>query len=44
VHEILAGHDGLAWLAGYRDPDFIAEVYAHADGDRRSVAQAEDLV
>jgi SAM-dependent methyltransferase len=44
VHEILAAHDGLARLAGYRDPDFLAEVYAPAGGDRRSVAQAGGLV
>jgi SAM-dependent methyltransferase len=44
VHDILAAHDGLARLAGYRDPDFIAEVYAPAGGDRRSVAQAGGLV
>ena len=40
VHEDLAAHPGLARLAGYRDPDFTAEVYARADGDLRSVAQA----
>jgi SAM-dependent methyltransferase len=40
VHEILAAHPALARLARYRDPDFTAEVYARADGDRRSVAQA----
>jgi SAM-dependent methyltransferase len=44
VHALLAGHDGLARLAGYRDPDFLAEVYAAAGGDRRSVAQSEGLV
>jgi SAM-dependent methyltransferase len=44
VHDLLAGHDGLARLAAYRDPDFIAEVYATAGGDRRSVAQAESLI
>ena len=27
----------------YRDPDFTAEVYARADGDLRSVAQAEGI-
>jgi SAM-dependent methyltransferase len=43
VHEILAAHDGLARLAHYRDPDFTAEVYAHADGDLRSVAQASGI-
>jgi len=44
VHAILAAHDGLARLAGYRDPDFLAEVYTPAGGDRRSVAAAEGLV
>ncbi len=39
VHEDLAAHPALARLAGYRDPDFTAEVYARADGDLRSVAQ-----
>ncbi|TVZ04586.1 methyltransferase domain-containing protein [Trebonia kvetii] len=39
VHEVLAGRAGLARLARYRDPDFTAEVYTHADGDLRSVAQ-----
>jgi SAM-dependent methyltransferase len=40
VHEDLAAHPGLARLARYRDRDFTAEVYARADGDLRSVAQA----
>jgi trans-aconitate methyltransferase len=40
VHEDLATHPALARLARYRDPDFTAEVYARADGDLRSVAQA----
>jgi SAM-dependent methyltransferase len=40
VHEDLAEHQGLARLARYRDPDFTAELYARADGDLRSVAQA----
>ena len=44
VHQALAGHPGLARLAGYRDPDFTAEVYARADGDLRSVAQAGGIV
>ena len=44
VHERLAAHDGLARLARYRDPDFTAEVYARADGDRRSVAQVGGIV
>jgi SAM-dependent methyltransferase len=44
VHEILAACSGLARLARYRDPDFTAEVYAPADGDLRSVAQAGGIV
>jgi SAM-dependent methyltransferase len=44
VHEILAADGGLTRLAGYRDPDFLAEVYTPAGGDQRSVAQAEGLV
>jgi SAM-dependent methyltransferase len=44
VHELLGGHAGLARLACYRDPDFTAEVYTHADGDLRSVAQAGGIV
>jgi SAM-dependent methyltransferase len=44
VHQVLAGHPGLARLAGYRDPDFTAEVYTHSGGDRRSVAQAGGIV
>ena len=44
VHEILAAREDLVRLAGYRDPDFIAEVYAPAGGDTRSVAQAGGLV
>ena len=44
VHQALAAHPGLARLARYRDPDFTAEVYAHADGDLRSVAQAGGII
>ena len=44
VHQVLAGHPGLARLAQYRDPDFAAEVYTRADGDLRSVAQAGGIV
>jgi SAM-dependent methyltransferase len=44
VHRQLASHSGLARLARYRDPDFTAEVYTHADGDLRSVAQADGIV
>ena len=43
VHEILAGDPRLARLAGYRDPDFTAEVYTHSGGDPRSVAQADGI-
>jgi trans-aconitate methyltransferase len=43
VHEALAACGGLARLARYQDPDFTAEVYARADGDRRSVAQATGI-
>lgn len=44
THRALAGHAGLARLAGYRDPDFAAEVFTRADGDRRSVAQVGGIV
>lgn len=44
VHQVLAGHAGLTRLAGYRDPDFAAEVYTRADGDPRSVAQQGGIV
>lgn len=44
THQVLASDAGLARLGGYRDPDFNAEVYAHADGDTRSVAQAGGIV
>lgn len=44
VHELLAGQDGLARLARYRDRDFTAEVYTRADGDLRSVAEAGGIV
>ena len=44
VHEHLAARGGLARLACYRDPDFTAEVYARADGDVKSVAQAGGIV
>jgi trans-aconitate methyltransferase len=39
AHEILRAHEGLALLSAYRDPDFIAEVYAPAGGDRRAMAR-----
>jgi SAM-dependent methyltransferase len=44
VHQVLAGHSALTLLAGYRDPDFIAEMYARSGGDLRSVAQAGGIV
>jgi SAM-dependent methyltransferase len=44
VHQILARDPRLARLAGYRDPDFTAEVYTHSGGDLRSVAQADGIV
>ena len=44
VHQALAGHPGLARLAGYRDQDFAAEVYAPSSGDLRSVAQVGGIV
>lgn len=44
VHTRLAGDPRLARLARYSDPDFTAEVYTRADGDRRSVAQAGGIV
>ena len=43
VHQILGADRRLARLARYRDPDFTAEVYARADGDLRSVAEAEGI-
>jgi hypothetical protein len=44
VHQALDAHPGLARLARYRDPDFNAEVYTHAGGDLRSVAQSGGIV
>ncbi|HEX3958858.1 MAG TPA: SAM-dependent methyltransferase [Trebonia sp.] len=44
AHQALAGHPALVRLAGYRDPDFAAEVYARSGGDLRSVAQAGGIV
>jgi SAM-dependent methyltransferase len=44
VHQALAAQHRLARLAGYRDPDFTAEVFTPAGGDPRSVAQACGLV
>ena len=44
VHQRLAAHAGLIGLAHYRDEDFTAAVFARADGDLRSVAQAGGIV
>jgi SAM-dependent methyltransferase len=44
VHRQLAAHAGLARLAHYRDTDFTADVYTHAGGDLKSVAQAGGIV
>jgi len=44
AHQALTAHPGLTQLAGYRDPDFAAEVYTLAGGDLRSVAQAGGIV
>ena len=44
VHQRLVTDAGLARLAYYRDQDFTAEVFARADGDLRSVAQAGGIV
>ena len=44
VHQALTAHPGLTLLGRYQDPDFNAEVYARADGDLRSVAQAGGIV
>ena len=44
AHQALAGHPGLARLAGYQDLDFAAEVYARSGDDLRSVAQAGGIV
>lgn len=44
AHRALAAHGGLTRLADYRDPDFTAEVFAPADGDLMSVAQAGGIV
>ncbi len=44
VHDDLAAQPGLVRLARYRDLDFTAEVFARADGDLRSVAQADGIV
>jgi SAM-dependent methyltransferase len=43
VHEVLGRQPGLARLAAYRDPDFVAEAYLRADGPPVSVAEAGGL-
>jgi SAM-dependent methyltransferase len=44
VHRALAARPGLARLVSHREPDFLAEVYIHADTGPVSVAQATGLV
>jgi SAM-dependent methyltransferase len=44
VHKAVNRQPGLARLASYADPDFLAEAYLRSDGDPVSVAQAEGLV
>ena len=43
AHAILGRQPGLARLAAYGDPDFLAEVYVRSDGAPVSVAQAGGL-
>jgi SAM-dependent methyltransferase len=43
VHRALGAQPGLARLAAYTEPDFLAEVYLHTDGAPVSVAQATGL-
>ena len=43
AHAILGRQPGLARLAAYRDPDFLAEAYVRSDGAPVSVAQAGGL-
>jgi SAM-dependent methyltransferase len=43
AHAAVARQPGLARLAAYADPDFLAEVYQRADGAPDSVAAAEGL-
>ncbi|HET9893861.1 MAG TPA: SAM-dependent methyltransferase [Streptosporangiaceae bacterium] len=43
VHQVLRDRPGLAPLAGYRDPDFLAEVLIRTDSAPVSVAQATGL-
>jgi SAM-dependent methyltransferase len=44
THQALASFGALTRLAEYHDPDFAAEVFTHAGGDERSVAQTSGLV
>jgi SAM-dependent methyltransferase len=44
VHAAVARQPGLARLAAYADPDFLAEAYLRSDDSPASVAQAEGLV
>ena len=44
THQALAAHPGLTRVAGYRDPDFTAEVFGRADEQHQSVAQADGIV
>lgn len=44
VHQALGCRSGLATLASHTEPDFLAQVFARADGEPVSVAQAEGLV
>jgi SAM-dependent methyltransferase len=44
THQALAAHPGLTRLAVYSDQDFTAEVFARADDDQQSVAQADGIV
>jgi SAM-dependent methyltransferase len=43
VHAAVRRQPGLARLAAYADPDFLAEAYLRADGPPASVAQAGGL-
>jgi SAM-dependent methyltransferase len=43
AHAAIGRQPGLARLAAYADPDFLAEVYLRADGAPASVAQAGGL-
>ena len=43
AHAAIGRQPGLARLAAYSDPDFLAEVYLRADGAPASVAQSGGL-